>query len=192
TDFGQRLIVSYPSRTAADLVRFTYLLAATAAGPREGGQLLLETLGQLAFRADGESTLDEVLSRRRVALWNEQHAPPDVPIEPSAVAPAGPLTPPTRVPDMAEQFTLYHTTPPSPRPERRARAPAALPKLTAFHQALTLLAAHPNLLSATGLVLGVELPGSFCPESPAAGGSGTVQVTAVQPGWDWAVPPVLG
>src|ERR1035441_1375480 len=56
-----------------------------------------------------------------------------------------------------------------------------------------MLAAPPNLLTATGLVLGVEIPGSLCPDSPAAGGSyGTVQVTDVQPGWDWAVPPVLG
>ena len=55
-----------------------------------------------------------------------------------------------------------------------------------------MLAAHPNLLTATGLVLPVEVPGSFCPDSPAAGSYGTVQVTAVQPGWDWAAPPVLG
>jgi hypothetical protein len=193
TDFGQRLIVSYPSRAAADLVTFTYLLAATAAGPREGGELLLGTLSQLAFRADGESNLDETLSVRRVALWNEQHAPSDVPIEPSAAAPPiRPLTPPAGVRAMAEQFALYHRLPPAPTRPPLPSTPGELAKLIDFHQALTMLSAHPNLLSATGLVLGVELPGSFCPDSPAAGNYLTVQVTAVQPGWDWAAPPVLG
>ena len=66
---------------------------------------------------------------------------------------------------MAEQFALYHGCRPR-RPGRRCRAtPAELAKLIDFHQALAMLAAHPNLLTATGLVLAVEIPGLALPGS---------------------------
>src|ERR1051326_8391078 len=67
-NFSQRLLVSYPSRTAADLVRYTYLVAATGGGARGGNEQLMAALGQLTFRGGKQSILDDMLARRRVTL----------------------------------------------------------------------------------------------------------------------------
>ena len=93
---------------------------------------------------------------------------------------------------MAEQFMLYHSMPAAPTRAPLASEPQELAKLIDFHQALAMLAAHPNLLAATGLVLPVEIPGSLCPQSPSGGSYLDVRVNNVQPGWAWSLPPVLG
>ena len=41
-------------------------------------------------------------------------------------------------------------------------------------------------------MLPVELPGSLCPDSPAASAYLAVQVTAIEPGWTWAHEPAVG
>jgi hypothetical protein len=197
-DFTQRLIVSYPSRGAADFLRYAYLSAATATNPDVDGRLFQQILGDLVFRdEDGKDNLAAVLSQLRVTLWGAQHpalnGQTGPPSQAPAVAAAAPLTPPPGIGAMAEQFVLYHRPPSAtasaaPLPS----TPADLAGLIDFHQALTALAAHPSLLAATGLALSVEIPGTLCPDSPSGGDYLAVQVTEVQPGWTWALPPVLG
>ena len=76
---------------------------------------------------------------------------------------------------MAEQFALYHRLPPAPTRPPLPSTPAELAGLIDFHQALTALAAHPTLLTATGLALAVEIPGTLCPDSPSGGSYLTVR-----------------
>jgi hypothetical protein len=199
-DFGQRLVVSYPSRDAADFVQYAYLRAATVTDPAEAERLLEEILSPLVFRnEDGQSVLTEVLSQLRVTLWQAQHtvfedgtAVPMFPGPVAAATPAPPLTPPAGTRAMAEQFELYHHLPPAPTRPPLPSTPAELAGLIDFHQALSALAAHPSLLTAAGLALSVKIPGTLCPDSPSGGQYLTVQVTEVQPGWTWSQPPVLG
>ena len=194
-DFGQRLIVSYPSRQAADFIRYAYLVAASSTNPAASFRTLEEQLGQLVFREDGQSTLTEVLSQLRVTLWQDQHGVFDTGTAASSPAPAvvaPPLTAPSGIGAMAQQFALYHRLPPAPTRPSLPSTPAELAALVDFHQALSALAANPTLLTATGLALAVEIPGTLCPDSPSGGNYLTLQVTEVRPGWDWALPPVLG
>jgi YD repeat-containing protein len=203
SDFIQRLIVSYPSRDAADFVRYAYLRAATLADRELTGRTLTSVLSDLVFRGkDGRSNLDQVLSELRVSLWQQQHSvefqsagggPPSAAASPAAhLAGTPPLTQPTGTRAMAAQFALYHRLPAAPTRRPLPSTPDELAKLIDFHQALAVLAAHPSLLAAIGLALPVKIPGSLCPASPSAGNYLAVQVTAVQPGWAWAQPPNIG
>jgi hypothetical protein len=201
-DFSQRLLVSYPSREAAEFIRYAYLSAATATNPAANGRQLQDLLSDLVFRDDGQSNLTAVLSNLRVTLWDAQHsvleeepAPPS-PAPPPAQAPAPavvapPLSAPSGTRAMAEQFALYNRLPSAPTRKALPGTAAELAALIDFHQALTALAAHPSLLAATGLALTVQIPGSLCPASPSSGDYLTVQVTEVQPGWAWSLPPTL-
>lgn len=194
-DYDQRLVVSYPTRLAHDYLRWAYRTMATrpVVGDRGG---LAELLGDLVFRDEaGESTLDDTLARRRVALWNEQHAEPGAAPTGPEPAPAleepGPLTKPAGARGMAEQLALYHHLPPAPGRPPLPHTPDQLSRLIDFHQALTALSAYPTLLPALGLTFEVELPEAFCPDSPSAGAYRAVEVTAVHPGWPWAEDPTL-
>lgn len=194
-DFTQRLIVSYPSRQVHDLVRFAYQSAAGAADSTQAGRLFNDVLGELSFRnEDGTSSLDQELSEFRVRLWSAQH-PIQIRAAGGGAQPAAaqqPPVPPPEVHALATQFALYHRLPPGGPNAKLPGTAAELAKLIDFHQALTGLAAHPSLLTATGLVLPVELPGSLCPDSPAASAYLAVQVTAIEPGWTWAHEPAVG
>ena len=198
TDFGQRLIVSYPSADVASFLQYAYLRASTVTNPDLVQGVLQEILGDLVLRDDaGQPDTGTALSQYRVTLWDAQHvqlmakdaaAPTVIP----AVTPAPLLTPPTGISDMAARFALYHRLPPAPTRPSLPGTSAELTPLIDFHQAIGMLTAHPSLLQATGLALTVEIPGELCPDSPAGGAYGTVRVTAVQPGWTWSAPPVLG
>lgn len=194
-DFTQRLIVSYPSRDAADFLRYAYLSAATVTNPDVAGRLFRQIFSNLVFRdKDGKDVLAAVLSQLRVTLWRAQHGAVEEGTAPprSAAAAAASLTPPAGIRAMAEQFALYHRLPPAPARPPLPSTAGELAGLIDFHQALTALAAHPSLLAATGLALSVEIPGTLCPDSPSGGDYLAVQVTEVRPGWTWALPPVLG
>jgi hypothetical protein len=196
--FSQRLIVSYPAADALAFVKYAYLSTATQDASTRVLQDLLEPL---RFRDGRESTLDAVLGELRVTMWQAQHDdlqrpdPGAVTAAPALAAPAAQaplqLTQPADTRQMAEQFALYHRLPPAPG-LRLPKSPADFAKLFDFHTAMSSLAAHPELLTALGLVLPVELPPGFCPPSPGAGGYLNLAVTAVNPGWDWSEAPELG
>jgi hypothetical protein len=204
SDFSKRLVVSYPTRDTEAFVGWAYKFALyeTAAGRVLGQRALEQILGELSFRdTAGNSTLDATLSQLRVDLWNEQNPPP-VPQQPvlAAVAapsevtgplPQNPLVAPAGVRPMAERLALFHRMPPAPGRAPLPSKPAELAKLIDFHKALTALAAYPQLLPILGLVCSVELPGGLCPDSPAAGAYLSVQVSKIEPGWQWAQAPAL-
>jgi hypothetical protein len=202
-DYDQRLIVSYPVRDAAAFVTYAYLQIATlqiaTGGDDQTGRELLESvLFDLAFRRGSESTLDEVLSQRRVVLWRRQEAikledQPQI-ATPARVTTAGvraALTYPASTRPMIEQFALYHHLPPAKNRPPLPQTPEEFARLLDFHKAVSALSGYPALLPAVGLVFPVELPASLCPPSPSGSSYLTVSVSAVSPGWTWSTSPTL-
>ena len=183
--YSQRLLVSYPAQDVLTFLTSIYQRAAIAglAGRNDGD--LSRLLEELTFRDGTESTLDSTLSELRVTMWRQQQGGNDETIR-GADAPLSPIQ------DMATRFALYHRMPPAPKRPPLPSSPADFAKLLDFHQALAVLAAHPSLLPALGLVLLVEVPPGLCPPSPAATGYLTLTVTEVTPGWPSADPPALG
>ena len=198
--YSQRLLVSYPARDAFAFVKQAYLTAGLAATRPTGHPLLETVLEGLAFRDGRESTIDAVLSERRIQLWQAQQdslgrggqGPNIQAVHDQAVrSQAQPAS--TR--EMATDFALYHRLPAAPNRSPLPNSPDRFARLLDFHQALSSLAAHPPLLTALGLVFPVELPAGLCQPSPASGPGGgylTLAVTAVTPGWTWSDPPTLG
>ena len=190
-DFDQRLLVSYPVRTAMEFVQWAYQTAATRS--LTGDQRLLSVLlPDLVFRDGRESTLDTVLSEQRVSLWRQQRdgGAAFVPLNLAAAAvPSKPAD--TR--EMAERFALYHRMPPAPNSPPLPKTAADFEKTLDFHTALASITAYPSLMRALGLVFDVELPAGFCPQSPASPGAayGDLTVSKVTPGWSWNTPPTL-
>jgi hypothetical protein len=184
--YSQRLLVSYPAQDALAFLTSTYQRAARTVLTGDDG-VLSRLLEQLTFRDGTDSTLDSVLSELRVTLWHEQQDGGNGGTIQAAAAPSA-----ISARDMATRFALYHDMPAAPNRDPLPSSPADLAKLLDFHQALGVLAAHPSLLPALGLVLPVELPAGLCPPSPASASYLTLAVTAVAPGWSWSDPPVLG
>jgi hypothetical protein len=179
-DYSQRLLVSFSHRAADNFVRTAYQLGATSP-PGEFGRQLSDMLVSFVFRdSEGDSTLDATLSQLRVDMWNAQNPSGEVP----RALPAGDRL-------LASQFALYHHLPPAPGRPPLPSTPAQLGRLVDFHKALTALAGYPSLLPVLGLVVPVELPAAFCPDSPSGGAYGQLAVTAVTPGWAWTHAPSL-
>ena len=191
-DFDKRLLVSYPSRTAHDFLRYAYQFAITAWPPNRDRSSLEGVLGDLVFRdAAGNSNLDQTLSNLRVQMWRAQQSDrPPVILGPPASTP--PLTEPADTRAMVEQLALFHHLPPAPNRPPLPSTPKQLEALIDFHQALASLTTYPTLLTALGLVFPVELPDSLVPSSPANGAYGTIQLTAMHPGWTWSQAPTFG
>jgi hypothetical protein len=197
-DYDQRLIVSYPVRDAAAFVTYAYQYIATAGDDETDRELLEYLLYELAFRDGSESTLDAVLSDLRVSLWRLQigEVPEDRPqiTTPARVAAAGvraALIPPANTGQMIKQFALYHHLPPAKNRPPLPHTPEEFARLLDFHKAVSALSGYPALLPVVGLVFPVELPASLCPPSPAGGSYLTVGVSAVSPGWTWAISPTV-
>ena len=199
TDFDQRLVVSYPSRDAHDFLQYAYRFVASTTRNEAFQRGLNDLLDDLVFRDGNGSTLDATLSQLRVDLWNEQQrgalgaVPADGATARTVVVPAEDiLTKPAGTRAMVERLALYHHLPSAPNRPPLPSTPADLAKLIDFHQALTTLTSYPSLLTDLGLVFPVELPASLCAASPAGGAYGSLQVTAIDPGWAWTHDPTLG
>lgn len=196
-DYDQRLLVSYPVRDALAFLQYAYQFA--AAGCSESP--LNELLPELAFRDGRKSTLDDVLSALRVAMWRQQqgevddaqNGQPQIAILPAASATGvcAALTPPAYTRSMIERFALYHHLPPAKNRPPLPHTPQEFARLLDFHKAVSALTSYPALMSALGLVLPVELPDSLCPTSPSGTSYLTVAVTAVSPGWSWSISPAV-
>ena len=180
TDYGQRLIVSYPVRTTHDFVQQAY--QQIGLGTVSGGRGLADLLAPLAFR-DGEvSTLDSTLNTTRLAIWQEQNPPANQQIQ--IAAPASTST--ASLHQAMARVALFHRMPPAPH---RPDLPTDFSQTLDFHQVLSVLGAYPSLQRALGLVFDLEIPASLCPASPAAGAYLTVSVAGLTPGFPWSLTP---
>jgi hypothetical protein len=198
-DYDQRLIVSYPVRDAFAFVQYAYQYAAASSSADDSDRLLEVLLHDLAFRDGDKSTLDDVLSSQRVAMWQLQQGGVDEVVQPqtTTAAPRGAsgiraaLTAPSNTRLMVERFALYHHLPSARNRPPLPQTPAEFARLLDFHKAVSALTAHPALMRALGLVFPVELPDSLCPPSPAGTSYLTLTVTSVTPGWSWSVSPTV-
>jgi hypothetical protein len=89
------------------------------------------------------------------------------------------------------RFALFHSMPPAPNRAPLPQTEADFAKVLDFHRALTALNSYPSLLRALGLVFDVELPENLCPQSPAAGAYGSIQLSKVTPGFKWSLTPTF-
>jgi hypothetical protein len=201
-DYDKRLVVSYPVRRSMTFLKYAYQTVGTGAlgGGERGG--LRTLLRNFAFRDGTESTLDDQMSRMRIQMWNEQqHAliageqmPWQLELLAQPTAPDGIPTvfsEPPNVRDTATRFALFHHMPPAPNGPPLPQTEADFAKTLDFHKALTAVSSYPWLLRALGLVFDVEVPLDLCADSPAAGAYGTVQITKVTAGFNWAVKPTF-
>lgn len=193
-DYDRRIVVSYPTRTVQDYLRWAYQTAATRANT--GDQRLLPILLEdLVFRDGDVSTLDAQMSQARLELWREQRAageavPRRAGAGPRAVPAASLPQKPADTRLAATRFALYHHLPPAPGARPLPSTPADFEHVLDFHKAIASLTAYPALLRALGLVFDVTLPASTCPDSPdGAGAYGQLAVSGLQPGWAWHVAP---
>jgi hypothetical protein len=195
-DYAERLVVSYPARTAHDFIKWAW--QTVGAGVKLEGRLLEVLFGDLSFRDGQTSTLPEAIFAARQAIWNEQHPPP-VPQLAGAV-PSKPAA--TR--DMAQRFVAFHRpayVKPPPWPQK-ASYPSTPPlpgseadfaKTLDFHKAIAALTAYPPLMRFLGLVFDVELPAGACPASPQGLPLAyeTIALQSLTPGWTWRTAPKL-
>jgi hypothetical protein len=200
-DYDKRLIVSYPVRDAFAFLQYAYQSAATASAD-DSDRLLEELLHELSFRDGDKSTLDDVLSSQRVAMWLLQQGVRYIPTPngPPQTAPPAPaaasgaraaLAAPPNTRLMIERFALYHHLPYARNRPPLPSTPADFARLLDFHKAVSVLTAYPALMRSLGLVVPVELPDSLCPASPSAGSYLTLTVSAVTPGWPWSIRPAV-
>ena len=190
SDLDQRLLVSYPHRTAHDFLRWGYQTAGLGQG--FGEQRLLEMiLSDLVFRDDnGQRNIDQVLSARRITMWEEQNPSSVAQLSTQAFVP-GPTLPqkPAATREMVERLALFHGMPPAPGGPPLPSTPAEFAKVLDFHKAISALGAYPSLMRALGLVFDLEIPAAVAPPSPVATAYGEIWVSAVAPGWKWHVTP---
>lgn len=212
-DYGERLVVSYPLRSALSYLKYAHQAVATGAAVDREGQGLRVLLDPLSFRKGRASLLDEELAHMRVAMWTEQQRqlapiarPPGG--ESSGLLVATMVVGPQQTPspdgvpstatlpadarDTATRFALFHRMPPAPGAPPLPRTEDDFKETLDFHRALTALSSYPALLRALGLVFDVEVPADFCPDSPAGGAYGEVKVTALAPRFSWSMAPTLG
>ncbi len=200
-NFDKRLIVSYPVRNALSYLKWAYQQVGTglAFGDEERGGLR-GLLGDLTFREGTNSLLQAQLAAMRVQMWNEQHGTAAVGggAVTSAAAGLQQTAPPDGVPtiltepanthDTMTRFALFHHMPPAPNRPPLPSGSAGFAKTLDFHRALTALNSYPALLRALGLVFDVEVPSSFCPNSPGSA-YGTLAIAKVEPGFKWSLAP---
>jgi hypothetical protein len=205
-DFDQRLIVSYPVRGAMSYFKYAYQTIGAASQTAQERNPLEIVLGSLMYRSEGgESTLAQEIADMRVTMWREQQgslAPGGggivvLTVTEGIKAPAPPDGVPTTLMEPTDnhstmtRFAMFHSMPPAPNRPALPQTEADFAKVLDFHRALTALNSYPSLLRALGLVFDVELPESFCPQSPAAGAYGSIQLSKVTPGFKWSLKPVF-
>jgi hypothetical protein len=206
-DFDQRLIVSYPVRSAMSYMKWAWQTIGTgSAAGGEGNLRPLEVvLGDLVFRDGTESTLAGALAEMRRTMWHEQQSfrnPGEGgisvgvatagimgPVPPDGVATT--LTQPTNTRDTVTRLALFHSLPPAPGAPPLPSSEDDFKKTLDFHRALTALHSYPSLQRALGLVFDVEVPGSFCPDSPGGGAYGSIELTKVTAGFKWSINPTF-
>ena len=200
-DYDKRLIVSYPVRDAFAFLQYAYQSAAIPSSD-DSDRLLGALLYELSFRDGDTSTLDDVLSSQRVAMWRLQqgiHYLP-TPVSPPPTAPPAPaaapgaraaLTEPSNTRLMIERFALYHHLAAAKNRPPLPSTPADFGRLLDFHTAVSALTAYPALMRSLGLVVPVELPDSLCPPSPSGGSYLTLTISALSPGWPWSITPAI-
>ncbi len=201
-DFDKRVIVSYPVRDAMAYFKYAYQAAGSGRAASQGQRGGLRTLlRDLIFRKGSASTLDAELAQMRVALWNEQHSGSETvggavagtvaelhaPVPPDGVPTV--LNTPSNAHDVATRFALFHHMPPAPNRPALPQDETDFAKTLDFHRALTTLNSYPALMRALGLVFDVELPSSFCANSPAGGTYQTIALTKIIPGFGWKLTP---
>jgi hypothetical protein len=200
-DFGQRLFVSYPARSALAYLKYAYQTMGTTAFGGAGDRGLRTVLENLVFRDGPESTLDGELAQLRVELWREQQGTVDGPplikaadVRTATVPPDGvpaPLSQPSDTRSMITRFALFHHMPPAPQRPPLPNTAEGFAKLLDFHRALTALSSYPSLLRALGLVFDLEVPASLCPDSPQGATYGSLALQKVTPGFGWSSAPTV-
>jgi hypothetical protein len=131
-------------------------------------------------------------NERRGREWREALAHPQrrrqgraaSPLDAEGLLPAEPSA--TAHSEVAIPFATYHHMP-QIADEEPAPLPPDVNANRDFHDALTALNSHPELLRALGLVFDFELPADLVPETPG-GGYGTISVRQVNQSWDWGAP----
>jgi hypothetical protein len=201
-DYQKRLIVSYPVRDSLAYLKYAYQAIGTNTAPGgENQRALYELLSPLMFRDGKVSNLDDAISQMRVTVYNEQQDFLDggggVALQ-AKVSEAGSLPPDgvpsvTQIPpntrDSVTRFAMFHHMPPAPHRPPLPKDEKGFAKTLDFHRALTGLSQYPTLLRYLGLVFDIEVPASFCPDSPSGGAYGTITLKKVTPGFKWKIAP---
>jgi hypothetical protein len=198
-DYDKRLVISYPVRRSMSFLKYAYQTVGTG-GLTEGERGGLRTLlHNLVFRDGNVSTLDNELSLMRVQMWREQqlalNAGEQIPgraaLPTTVDGIPTVLNEPANVHDTATRFALFHHMPPAYQGPGLPKTEADFAKTLDFHTALTAVNSYPWLLRALGLVFDVEVPFGLCADSPSAGTYGTIRITKVTTGFNWAAKPTF-
>jgi hypothetical protein len=164
-DFSEQLIHSYPALNVLGFIREQYTKIGIAASlnlPTIESLTGDDSFGQIAL-----DTKEDGRGRRRKMLREQIAA-----IRPHALPP-GPRNPPL---DFA-QVEAFHTTNPPRQPSEVP--PISVPKID-FHQMVSLLGEHPEILRALGLIVDFTLK---LPSLPVAGAE-----LWIEPLWEPAMP----
>jgi hypothetical protein len=204
-DHAQRGVLSYPYRKGLALLKDTYqqigvelALPDTHPIKREGGQRARSTLRstlqglQVNWDADKARRWPQVarltlasLFRRGQGIWAiDPRAPRDAEGLPAQPFPPGDAASPRA--QFMQNFAAYHHMPaPPPLADDE---PVDHSETLDFHQVLSSLNNYGALQRALGLVFDLELPREFVPLTPDLKNPGTLTLSGVGPGWDWATP----
>jgi hypothetical protein len=194
-DYSDRAILSYSVRDALSALKSTYQAASvllalpSPEGIRrgEGGNrsILRRLISGFEVHwspASGEEWRDWLRDTPGGRPGDGSRAPQELDSEGLVTSDPDP----TRNSASALPFSVFHHM---PTPPRDTLTPD-WQKLIDFHQALAALNAYPSVQRALGIVFDLELPRDLVPVA-APPSLATLAISAVHPGWDWALVPKL-